>query len=67
MLDFTSTNVPESEWNWVICPKTPVLSDALLHSRRTVSEVTATIILMGADRTSIHRPEYCLAGQGLHM
>jgi len=25
---------------------------------------TATIILMGADRTSIHRPDYCLPGQG---
>ena len=26
--------------------------------------IYATVILMGADRTSIHRPEYCLAGQG---
>src|SRR5208282_5707826 len=26
--------------------------------------ISATIILMGTDRTSIHRPEYCLAGQG---
>ena len=24
----------------------------------------ATVVLMGADRTSIHKPEYCLSGQG---
>ncbi len=24
----------------------------------------ATVVLMGADRTSIHKPEYCLTGQG---
>jgi hypothetical protein len=26
--------------------------------------IQSTAILMGADRTSIHRPEYCLPGQG---
>ena len=24
----------------------------------------ATVVLMGADRTSIHKPQYCLTGQG---
>ena len=32
--------------------------------RRMVLDVSTTIILMGADRTSIHRPDYCLPGQG---
>jgi hypothetical protein len=26
--------------------------------------VQANVVLMGTDRTSIHKPEYCLAGQG---
>jgi hypothetical protein len=25
---------------------------------------TASVVLMGADRTSLHKPEYCLPGQG---
>jgi hypothetical protein len=28
------------------------------------SEVRATVVLMGADRTSLHKPEYCLLGSG---
>ncbi len=26
--------------------------------------ISATVVLMGADRTSIHKPEYCLVGSG---
>jgi hypothetical protein len=29
--------------------------------------LTANVVLMGADRTSIHKPEYCLTGQGMHI
>lgn len=28
--------------------------------------IQANGVLMGTDRTSIHKPEYCLAGQGFH-
>jgi len=27
-------------------------------------EMTLSVVLMGSDRTSIHKPEYCLPGQG---
>ena len=27
-------------------------------------QITISVVLMGADRTSIHRPEFCLTGQG---
>jgi hypothetical protein len=30
------------------------------------SPISATLILMGADRTSIHNADYCLSGQGLN-
>ena len=27
----------------------------------------ATLVLMGTDRTSIHKPDYCLPGQGWNI
>ncbi|MEI6341217.1 MAG: exosortase-associated EpsI family protein [Verrucomicrobiota bacterium] len=29
--------------------------------------IQASVVLMGTDRTSIHRPEYCLTGQGWNI
>jgi EpsI family protein len=29
--------------------------------------LTANVVVMGADRTSIHKPEYCLTGQGMQI
>lgn len=65
VLDFSSTNVPEPEVVVDYLPK-----DTSYVERRYVSPdgappIEATIVLMGYDRTSIHRPEYCLIGQGL--
>ena len=63
VLDFSSTNVPESEVELGYFPKDTS------YVRRFYQApdgfwATATIVLMGADRTSIHRPDYCLPGQG---
>lgn len=30
-------------------------------------EMTLGVVLMGSDRTSLHKPEYCLPGQGLSI
>ena len=63
VLDFTSTNVPEPEVVLNYLPK-----DTSFVDRHYLAPdgfwVNATVILMGADRTSIHRPDYCLPGQG---
>lgn len=43
------------------------------YGRRTYTtqdgrfSVQASVVLMGKDRTSIHRPEYCLTGQGWNI
>jgi hypothetical protein len=29
--------------------------------------IVASVVMMGTDRTSIHKAEYCLQGQGLHI
>lgn len=44
-----------------------------VYARRTYipkagrPRIQASVVLMGADRTSIHRPEYCLTGQGWNI
>jgi len=63
VLDFASTNLPESQVVLDFLPK-----DTSYAQRRYADTngawVVANVILMGADRTSIHRPDYCLPGQG---
>ncbi|HZI31160.1 MAG TPA: exosortase-associated EpsI family protein, partial [Candidatus Binatia bacterium] len=60
---FTSTNVPEAQVVLDYLPK-----DTSFAQRHYMAPdgawAMANIILMGADRTSIHRPDYCLPGQG---
>jgi len=63
VLDYTSTNVPESDVELGYFPKDTS------YVRRAYQApdgfwVSSTIILMGSDRTSIHQPKYCLPGQG---
>ena len=63
VLDFTSTNLAEAQIVLDYLPK-----DTSFAARRYVAAdgawAIASVILMGADRTSIHRPDYCLPGQG---
>lgn len=63
VLDFTSTNVPEPEVVLGYLPKDTSFVERYYQAPDGLW-ATGTIILMGADRTSIHRPDYCLPGQG---
>jgi exosortase/archaeosortase family protein len=38
-----------------------------LYENAGGSKIVATIVLMGADRRSIHRPQYCLPAQGFSI
>ena len=63
VLDFDSTNLPTPELVLGYLPKDT--SFAQRHYFATNGDwAMANVILMGADRTSIHRPDYCLPGQG---
>ena len=66
VLDFTSTNVPESQIELGYFPKDTSYVRRIYQAPDGFG-VSAIIILMGADRTSIHRPEYCLLGQGWNI
>ncbi len=60
---FTSSNLPQSEVVLGYLPK----DTSFAQRRYTASDgfwVVANIILMGADRTSIHKADLCLPGQG---
>lgn len=63
VLDFVSTNVPEDKTVLDTLPK-----DTSFAQRHYYAPdgfwVNANIVLMGMDRTSIHKPEFCLPGQG---
>jgi hypothetical protein len=63
VLDFTSTNVPESAVELGYFPKDTSYARRLYQLPDGFA-ATATVILMGMDRTSIHKPDYCLPGQG---
>jgi len=67
VLDFTSTNVPEPEVVLSYLPQDTSYVERCYTTPDDPSPIYATIILMGTDRTSIHRPEYCLLGQGWNI
>jgi hypothetical protein len=63
VLDFTSTNVPESDQVLGYLPKDTSFAEKYYQAPDGFGSY-ATVILMGTDRTSIHKADYCLAGQG---
>jgi hypothetical protein len=63
VLDFTSTNIPESDVELGYFPPDTSYAKRCYDDLRG-SSIYATVILMGGDRTSIHKPDYCLPGQG---
>jgi hypothetical protein len=66
VLDFTSTNLPTDKAVLDYLPK----DTSYAHRYYTDTNgfgVNANIILMGADRTSIHKPDYCLPGHGMRI
>jgi len=65
VLDFTSTNVPEPELVLDYLPQDTSYAERIYESADGFC-VQATLVLMGADRTSIHNADYCLRGQGFN-
>jgi len=63
VLDFTSTNMPEPQTVIDYLPKDTSYAGRLYTATNGL-QINSTVILMGADRTSIHKPDYCLPGQG---
>jgi len=66
VLDYKSKAVPIDPvvLNWL--PKDTTYGQRL-YSAPDGFETQMNVVLMGADRTSIHKPQYCLEGFGWHI
>jgi hypothetical protein len=64
VLDFASTNLPMDEITTNMLPKDTSFAHRLYLAPDNFWAV-GSIVMMGKDRTSIHKPEYCLPGQGM--
>jgi len=66
VLDCLSTNVPQQAVvTNMLPPDTSYASRCYYDSNGFW--ITANIVMMGKDRSSIHKPEYCLPGQGFKI
>src|SRR5215471_802787 len=63
VLDYTSSNCPEDDVTKSYLPNDTSFASRLYEAPDGFA-AKATIILMGTDRTSIHKADYCLAGSG---
>jgi hypothetical protein len=66
VLDYTSEIVPVPHIVWTTLPKDTSFAHRF-YKRRDGTYVDCQVVLMGADRTSIHQPQYCLQGMGFRI
>ena len=66
VLDFASTNHEPDEKALEMLPKDTSMAERAYYKPGVVPIVTG-VVLMGTDRTSIHKAEYCLQGQGMRV
>ena len=66
VLDYTSTNEAQDQTVLDTLPKDTSYAQRLYMDTNGFW-VNANIILMGMDRTSIHKPDFCLPGQGWNI
>ena len=63
VLNYTSIYVPPDAVTTNTLPADTSLSQRL-YTAPEVPQISMNVVLMGTDRTSIHKPQYCLLGQG---
>lgn len=63
VLNYTSSNVPPSQIEIDILPKDTTFG-LRNYSAPDGFQLALSVVMMGVDRTSIHKPEFCLTCQG---
>jgi len=66
VLDFSSTIQEPDEESLGMLPADTSFGGRVYFKPNSIPYVSS-VVLMGTDRTSIHKAEYCLQGQGLHI
>lgn len=64
---FVSTNIETPEIVIETLPKDTSFGQRLYQSEDKSFGVSVNVVLMGADRTSLHKPEFCLTGAGWNI
>jgi hypothetical protein len=66
ILGFSSTNQElDAKSQEMLPPDTSTIQK--VYFKPGIIPFVASVVMMGTDRTSIHKAEYCLEGQGLHI
>lgn len=63
---FVSTNRSMDSNSLAMLPKDTSFAERLYYKPGNVP-IVSSVVLMGTDRTSIHKAQYCLQGEGMHM
>lgn len=63
VLNYISTNLPPTEAELAVLPEDTSIAKRLYQAPDGF-QIAVNVVLMGSDRTSIHKPEYCLTSQG---
>ena len=66
VLDFESREFPISHTTWETLPKDTVFGHRMYGQTNGIT-LDLQVVLMGADRSSIHKPQYCLTGSGFDI
>ena len=66
ILDFASTNQELDAKSQEMLPA-DTSTVQRVYFKPGIIPFVASVVMMGTDRTSIHKAEYCLQGQGLHI
>jgi hypothetical protein len=66
VLDYDSKGEEAAPAALAMLPKDTSLADRMYY-RQGGGQFVSGVVLMGTDRTSIHKADYCLRGQGMHI
>jgi exosortase len=66
VLDFQSQEFPIQHLTWEALPKDTVFGHRVYGQTNGLT-LDVQVVLMGADRSSIHKPQYCLNGSGFDI
>jgi hypothetical protein len=67
VLDYNSIALPTDKAAEAILPKDTSFGQRGYTSTLTSNQLVLDVVLMGTDRTSIHKPQFCLTGQGWNI
>ncbi|HLX72706.1 MAG TPA: hypothetical protein VKV04_24045 [Verrucomicrobiae bacterium] len=66
VLGLPSTNIDMDEKALEMLPKDTSYVGRVYYGSN-LPPIISSVVMMGTDRTSIHKAEYCLSGQGMHI